>query len=255
MLSKARALSVRSGNLWISHFTAARCLGLRVPRRFQHDLRIHITGLNRSPALAGASDVVFHRSKKYPPELWKFRGAALSPGPRVFLELAETLMVHELVAVGDQLVRQPHPSLESRKRPWCTVEELQRIVRAGRGRIGVSRAREALQLVRVGADSEPETYMRLAIIAAGLREPELQIKLHPRDAYSPTGDAGYRDQKIVLQYEGQHHFTAEQQARDQRRNAAFEAEGWTVILANRVDQQEGFRSLIARLERLLRQHR
>lgn len=93
--------------------------------------------------------------------------------------------------------------------------------------------------------------MRLALVEAGLPEPELQIRLDPRDPYSPVGDAGYRDRKIVLQYEGEHHFTAEQQARDQRRNAAFERAVWTVILVNRVDLREGFRSVIARLRCLL----
>lgn len=175
----------------------------------------------------------------------------MSSPQEVFVEMARYLSVSELVMLGDQLVRTPHAGLEERTRAWCTIEDIQQAAHSGKGKRGIARAREALDQVRVGADSPPETYMRLALVEAGLPEPELQIRLDPRDPYSPVGDAGYRDRKIVLQYEGEHHFTAEQQARDQRRNAAFERAGWTVILVNRVDLREGFRSVIARLRCLL----
>ncbi|WP_268234802.1 hypothetical protein [Nesterenkonia alkaliphila] len=38
---------------------------------------------------------------------------------------------------------------------------------------------------------------------------------------------------------------------DQRRNAAFEAQGWTVVLVNSVHARSRFAGVIARLRRLL----
>ncbi len=93
--------------------------------------------------------------------------------------------------------------------------------------------------------------MRLALHEAGLPEPELQIQLEPGDRHSPAGDAGYRHERIVIQYDGDHHFSAEQQARDQRRNAQFERAGWTVVMVNRVDLGENFTGMVRRVMSLL----
>ncbi|GAA4922020.1 hypothetical protein [Nesterenkonia rhizosphaerae] len=148
-------------------------------------------------------------------------------------------------------MRLPRSRPEDRSHPWCSIADLKKAVKLGKGRQGIARAREAVELVRVGADSPPETAMRLGIGRAGLPEPELQIKRDPQDPYSAAGDAGYRDRRIVLQYEGKHHFSAEQQARDQRRNSEFAHAGWTVIQVNRVDLAENFSSMLARPEMLL----
>lgn len=55
----------------------------------------------------------------------------------------------------------------------------------------------------------------------------------------------------MIQYEGEHHFSPEQQARDERRNAAFQMAGWTVILVNRVDLRENFTGAVQRVRMLL----
>ncbi|PJI52727.1 hypothetical protein CTI14_38080, partial [Methylobacterium radiotolerans] len=62
---------------------------------------------------------------------------------------------------------------------------------------GVGLARTALEHLRVGADSVPESLLRQAIIAAGLPEPELQIPPAPRP-YAPSGDMGYPHLKLVI---------------------------------------------------------
>ncbi|WP_157983871.1 endonuclease domain-containing protein [Nesterenkonia muleiensis] len=111
-------------------------------------------------------------------------------------------------------------------------------------------ARRALGQVRIGADSPAETLLRLAITEADLPEPQLQVPLTPRNPWY-RGDLGYVAERVILQYEGAHHFTAEQQAKDERRNAAFEHAGWTVIRVSRVDLAERFRTVIARVSRLL----
>ncbi|WP_395940315.1 hypothetical protein [Arthrobacter sp. U41] len=71
--------------------------------------------------------------------------------------------------------------------------------------------------------------LRLALIAAGLPEPELQLRMVPGDPHSPAADLGYRSQRIAIQYNGGHHLTREQQSRDNRRDETFNAAGWRYL--------------------------
>jgi hypothetical protein len=94
--------------------------------------------------------------------------------------------------------------------------------------------------MRVGADSIPETLLRLSLMAHQFPEPELQIRLRPYDSMSPTGDLGYRTIQVVIQYDGAHHFSEEQRLRDERRDAAFKAAGWVVIIVTAEDLRDDF---------------
>ena len=116
---------------------------------------------------------------------------------------------------------------------------------------GVAKCRAALADMRVGADSVPETLLRLCLLAYGFPEPELQIVLRPYDPFSPSGDLGYRGIKVVLQYDGGHHRTDEQRERDARRDAAFRAAGWIVIIVTAEDLHDDFRRVRAELRKYL----
>lgn len=246
-----RAICGRTPNVWISHVTAAQVYGLMLPQRFERDERVHLTGVNRSRLGRRDVDIALHRCRELPAELCEVQGVRVSAPERLLLELSSCLNLTEHIVLGDQLVRWPHPGLEPRSEPWARLPALRQAVEEWRGRRGSPQARRALRRVRVGADSPPETLMRLALEDAGLPEPELQIALDPLDRYSPVGDAGYRDARIVIQYDGVHHFSPDQQARDQRRNACFENEGWIVVMVNRVDLAEGFRGMVRRVRSLL----
>lgn len=251
-----RALCRRNPAAWISHVTAAQVYGLLLPARFTGDPRLHLSAVHRAYGAEADPGIRLHRAMAIPETRPCLREIVLSSPARLFADLAACLNLSELVVIGDQLVRFPRPGLEARDEPWTALDALRQSVCAeGQGRIGAPKARQALEKVRVGADSPPETRMRLALQDRGLPEPELQIALDPSDPWSPVGDAGYRKQQLVLQYDGAHHFDAGQQARDQRRNASFEAEGWSVVIANRVDLAEGFQSVVRRVKRLLARER
>ena len=131
--------------------------------------------------------------------------------------------------------------------PLDTLPALRLLVGRHSNFQGIRKARAALELMRVGADSVPETKLRLAIVEAGLPEPELQIALRPDDPWSPTVDAGYRGARVGLQYEGEHHLTAEQQWRDVERDAQFTDADWLLIRANKKDLANGFNRPVRRL--------
>lgn len=118
---------------------------------------------------------------------------------------------------------------------------------------GVVRCRMALEDMRVGSDSVPETLLRLAILHAGLPEPELQLELRPGDPFSPSGDMGYREFRIVIQYEGAHHDDEAQRLADARRDRAFRQAGWLVIHVRLEDLREDFGGVIRRIKRGIQQ--
>lgn len=250
-LDLLRALCRRSENSWMSHVTAAQLYGLSLPPRLVRDSRVHLSGVNRSYYSDADPGVVAYRAKKLPRDLHEVSGVRVSSPARLFWELSADLSLLEHIVVGDQLVRTPLSGLEQRRHPLVTLDALSEAVTSYRGRPGAPQVRAALASVRVGADSPPETLLRLALIRAGLPEPELQIQLDPFNAFSPVADLGYRDARLIIQYDGAHHFTAEQQAGDQWRNAQFERDGWSVVLSNRVDLRENFVSTVERVAFLL----
>lgn len=117
---------------------------------------------------------------------------------------------------------------------------------------GIVKARAATELIRPGADSAPETFLRLALTAAGLPEPELQLRIVPEDPYSPAADLGYRRQRVAIQYDGGHHLTREQQSRDNRRDESFNAAGWRYFKFNTDDLADDVRGAAQRVRSALR---
>ncbi|WP_370281157.1 endonuclease domain-containing protein [Pseudarthrobacter sp. NamE2] len=179
-------------------------------------------------------------------------GIRLSTRSRTWLDMARRLSVGELVCMGDQLIRIPRPNFEDRSVPFDTVDGLRTLVARHPNLQGVVRAREALDLMRVGADSAPETLLRLSIADANLPEPELQLRLRSQDPMSPTADMGYRHIRLAIQYDGGHHLLEAQVLSDRRRDKAFEAAGWTVLVASKDDLADEFEQLILSIKKHLR---
>ncbi|WP_460690171.1 hypothetical protein [Nesterenkonia suensis] len=246
------ALCERAPEAWLSHTTAARLYGLPLPPRLAADPCLHVSGAFRSRTAAELGPVRQHGPVKcLTGEVVEHQGLRIASPERVLIDLMPLLQHDELVVLGDALVRQPRAVFESRSHPWSTRDQLWSCLsRHGHTR-GIVPAREALGRVRVGADSPPETLLRLRLVEAGCPEPELQARLHPEDPFSPVTDLAYRRWRVAIQYEGAHHFSAEQQAGDEWRDGAFQRDGWHVARANRVDLREGFIHVVARIGALL----
>jgi hypothetical protein len=83
----------------------------------------------------------------------------------------------DLVVIADHLVRIPRPEFEDRTEPYATIDSLTRLPAGHRGKRGIRKARAALELCRIGADSPPETRLRPALHRAGLPEPQVNAPL------------------------------------------------------------------------------
>jgi len=247
----ARALSAATPGAWISHITAAVLWGLWLPAWLQECKELHLSKPKALPPVR-RDGVVGHTVLAFDDEITIWEGIRISTPARTWLDLARILPLEDLVAVGDQLVRQPRNGLELRTEPWSTVAELSRMLARHPKLQGIVKARAAVELIRVGADSAPETCLRLALLDAGLPEPELQLQIVPGDPWSPAADMGYRKQRIAIQYDGGHHLTREQQSRDNRRDQVFNTAGWRYFKFNADDLAKDFRRAVNQVRLALR---
>lgn len=247
----ARALSAASPGAWISHVTAARLRCQPLPPWLADSTELHLSKPRSLPSVR-RKGVLGHTVLALDDEIEVIDGIRLSTRSRTWLDLSRTLPLNDLVCMGDELIRIPRPDFEGRTKPHETVAGLRLLVGRHPNLQGIVRAREALDLMRVGADSAPESLLRLAIADAGLPEPELQVTLRAGDARSPSADLGYRHRRLAIQYDGGHHLGEAQVLSDRRRDKAFEAAGWTVLVFDKGDLADDFQRAVTKIKRGLR---
>ena len=96
--------------------------------------------------------------------------------------------------------------------------ELRERVELYRGQ-GKQAASKAILLVRQGAESRPETLLRLAIMDAGLPEPEVNPDIRNASGrFVGRGDLVYQRWRVIVEYDGeQHRLSTKQFDRDVQR--------------------------------------
>ncbi|MFF2243167.1 hypothetical protein ACFVTM_03150 [Arthrobacter sp. NPDC058130] len=196
--------------------------------------------------------VIVHRMKLYDDEVTLVDGVPVTTPERTWLDMAEMLSADELVAMGDSCVRVPRADLEGRDMPHCDIADLQRMIFRHKGKPGIRKAKEAIRLIRVGADSPQETRLRLAILRAGLPEPELNVAITSEDGvrhHEP--DLSYRRYRIGVEYEGAHHGGEAQVVRDISRSERYQALGWTEVRISKRHMHDDARAAVAKIRAAL----
>jgi hypothetical protein len=99
-----------------------------------------------------------------------------------------------------------------------------------RGR-GKQTASKAILLIRPGAESRPESLLRLSIMDAGLLEPEVNPDIfNSAGRFLGRGDLVYRRWQLIVEYAGEHHHTdSRQYDRDILRLENLARHGWQVV--------------------------
>ncbi|MEH0109433.1 hypothetical protein V6N00_06900 [Tersicoccus sp. MR15.9] len=155
---------------------------------------------------------------------------------RTWLDLAQTRSVETMVVVGDHLVRVPRLAWEGREHPYATLDDLERTIRAHPKKRGIVTARAAVPLIRVGADSPPETRLRLRLEDAGLPRFEANRVIRDRDGrrlHQP--DLSNETYRVAVEYEGAHHGGEEQMLHDVRRSRRAAEAGWIEVRITAAD--------------------
>jgi hypothetical protein len=206
--------------------TAARLWGCPVSMELQNDLKIHLAmvGGGTRPVRKG---VAGHRLSLRPQDMAMLDGVPVTSPARTWLDLASVLGLEDLVAAGDYFICSQARSFGPRKEAICSLEDLREQVQSTPGVRGIRAARQALELCRVGADSPPETRLRLAMRRAGLPEPALSyVALDRTGGELAWPDMAFPKFKVAVNYDGHHHLEARQRESDIRRDESIAAVGW-----------------------------
>ena len=167
---------------------------------------------------------------------------------RTALDLGCALQRYRAIGALDQFMRLH----------GVTREELQQEVRRFRRRRGVVQLRELIQLANPLAESMRESWVRLALVDAGVPEPVLQHWVAVGGVPTYRLDLAYPLHKIAIEYDGEefHHRTDEQRRHDLERRAWLERNGWLVVVVDKerlddliwiVDVKQALRSRTKRL--------
>jgi hypothetical protein len=218
ILCEAYQAKMPSG--WFFSFaTAARILGLPLPRRLQL-FEVHVSAPQRGvrprgrhvkghSATNAGTGRFFGRTVRDPAELW--------------CELASVLRLDELIAVGDRLLSDHPVALTTRAR-------VEAAVLAHGGRRGARLLREALPLLRDNVWSPRETWVRLVLLRAGLPEPARNQDIFDhRGRRVAIGDLVYAELMVLIEYEGERWHPDPWSVIDVDRYNTLSALGWTIV--------------------------
>lgn len=238
-------------SLIFSHSTAALVWGIPVPDRVEKDGKLHVARVPDRNRVRRAA-VIGHRLQLPPEDIRSLNGLRLTSPQRTWLDLAAILLLDDLVAAGDALVCAHARSFEFPRLPLATIADLRRIISLNAGRRGLVNARQAVEQIRVGADSPPETKLRLALVRAGLPEPELNVTVVDRNGTEVLWpDLAYRAQRLGVEYDGGHHGSEEQYLKDIAREGRAMAAGWTIVRIGREDLLDDGRGAVRKVRTAL----
>jgi hypothetical protein len=169
-------------------------------------------------------------------------GLSVTSPARTWCDLAETLTLRQLVAVGDFLIHWQSP-LASRAELTRAVETHRR------GKVFLIKA---LSLLSDRSESGPESELRVVVVTNGLPRPLVNENVFSAfGRFLARADLYFKDYGELLEYEGDQHRTDQLQwRRDLTRTADLESEGLHVTRVNSEDLRYEA-ALVARIARNL----
>jgi hypothetical protein len=228
-LCRAYSVTMADG-AFFSHLTAARIWHVPLPTDFAAAEGVHVGTL--APRRAPRGRGVHGHQLTDPSALIVRRfGFPVVDPATMWCQLSSFLGLDDLVAAADHLVLTPRYVADSSDpRPWVGLDDLQTRVELFRGR-GSRLLRTAIAQVRDGAESRPESILRLLIVRGGMPEPELNVDVFDAGGrFLGRADQLFREFRVIVEYDGDQHRTdSEQYDKDITRIDDFTAAGWTVV--------------------------
>ncbi|MDR6509046.1 hypothetical protein [Arthrobacter oryzae] len=192
-----------------------------------------------------------HRGQFFGDEIVALDGLLVTSRTRTWLDCSRKMSIEESTVVADHLLRIPRPDFEGRTEPHATLEELADMLDRHKGTPGIRKARLALEQARIGADSAPETRLRLALENAGLPDPKLNVPTELHNGVVRQPDLSYPEYKVAVEYEGEGHSEAAQIIRDIAREEDFARAGWTLVRISKRHLVNGARSAVGKVRTAL----
>jgi very-short-patch-repair endonuclease len=215
-----------------------------------HAPGIHISRPD-TMAIPRRRGVIGHVGQFFANEITRIDGVLVTTRTRTWLDCARKMSIDELTVVADHLLRHPRPAFESRTEPYASPGQLAEMLDRHKGTPGIRKARLALQQARIGADSAPETRLRLALCRSGLPEPELNVGTALRPGVVRQPDLAYPEHRVAVEYEGAVHSEAAQVIRDIAREEDFSAAGWILVRISKRHMENDARAAVAKVRSAL----
>lgn len=200
--------------------------------------------LIRSGSRRAITGIIVYAGGLHDDEVCVVEGMPVTTPVRTAFDLGRRLPMDSAIAQIDALCRAT--SLTPARLSQCTDRHA--------GERGVGRLRRVVELVDPGAESIPETRVRLLLIRAGLPRPQTQVPIMD-DAGRVVGwaDLGWKQWRTIVEYDGIHHWTDEhQRTKDIERYETFAAMGWSVVRVNSEQLRTRPGAIVDRVRRYLR---
>lgn len=229
-IERARSyLLIASEDAFFCGRTAAVIMGLPVPLSAGDALDVGRLAPARAPRVRGVRGTQIRPGRAV---LGTFRDFPITSPASTWAMLGGSLGVEELVVLGDAILSDvnAHSQSGASGGSRATLTQLREAV-LGRGRPGAPKLRQALDLVRSGSASPPETHLRLALMQAGLPEPELNVPIYDHEGHLlGRSELAYVRKRVVFEYESDHHRVEQRQwDRDIGKYQHYEEAGWKVV--------------------------
>jgi very-short-patch-repair endonuclease len=196
--------------------------------------------------------VIGHRGQFFADEIVELNGMLVTSRVRTWLDIARRMSVDELTVVADHLIRLPRPEFEGRSEVHATLEELADMLDRHKGTPGIRKARLALEQARIGADSAPETRLRLALEHAGLPEAQLNLATVLSAGVVRQPDLAYSEYRVAVEYEGEGHSDPAQIVRDIAREEDFALAGWALVRISKRHMENDAKAAVRKVRAALR---
>ncbi|WP_040337243.1 endonuclease domain-containing protein [Candidatus Blastococcus massiliensis] len=155
-------------------------------------------------------------------------GLRLTAPLRTAWEVATLEPLPAAVAMLDGMVRAGRLDLDACRRDLATAH----------GRWRRARVEKVLPLVDGRSESPPESWVRVACARAGLPDPVPQFVVLEDGTFLGRVDLAWPEHRLIVEYEGAHHFEELQIRRDDRRYERLVAAGWRVIRLSAADLRD-----------------
>lgn len=176
----------------------------------------------------GPVGIVTHRDRIAEDEICEVLGIAVATPARTALDLGRKLPRDRAVKHLDALARAT----------GITMNDVKPLTKRYAGTKGVSRCRQALELMDRGSQSPKETWLRLMLIDAGYMRPQTQIALYEYGAPVAHLDMGWPHIRVSVEYDGDQHRTDRlTYVKDMRRAELVDRLGWLNIRVVKEDRK------------------
>lgn len=235
-------LPVMPADAYFSHTTAAALLGIPLPPAARaHPLHVSVASPRTAPRGRG---VVGHSLRALEGAL--VDGLPVSAPAHVWCQLSGLVDARELVAAGDHLV-----GARSRA-PLTTIDELSDLCVRVRRTKGAKARMWALPRIRFGADSRPESLLRLLLEGVGIGDLAVNVPVVVNRGKVLHPDLALTAQRIAFEYEGDgHRVNRRQWFLDIKRHDLLEAAGWRVVRVTADDLFRDHADLLASVRRFV----